>query len=149
MIYENVRKVYGPYLRKDNRQHVVIVFNDGMKKTVSYPKFLIENYTGNILDLNETVHHIDGDFTNNALTNLEILIRPIHARQHAKKLISQKFICEVCSTEFELVGQKLHDAATNRLKGKVGPFCGRSCAGKASHQTSKYTIQTVKREYTK
>jgi hypothetical protein len=149
MIYENVRKVYGPYLRKDGRQHIQIIFNDGSRKVVSYPRYLLENHIGRILNLNETVHHIDEDITNNNISNLEILNREEHSKLHAKKLISQKFICEVCNTEFELVGRKLHDAAINRVRGKVGPFCGRSCAGKASHNTEQYSIQKIKREYYK
>ena len=37
-------KIYGPYTRKeDNRQHVIII--DGEKRrTVSYPKFLMEQH---------------------------------------------------------------------------------------------------------
>ena len=36
-------KVYGPYIRKeDNRSHVIIIFPDDIRLTVSYPRYLME-----------------------------------------------------------------------------------------------------------
>lgn len=34
------QKVYGPYLRKDGRKHVIIVYGDGHKRTVSYGRLV-------------------------------------------------------------------------------------------------------------
>jgi hypothetical protein len=31
----DIKKVYGPYTRKDNRQHVCVHYQDGTKRTVS------------------------------------------------------------------------------------------------------------------
>lgn len=39
-------KIYGPYLRKDLRKHIVIVNDDGSKTTKSFPKYLMENKLG-------------------------------------------------------------------------------------------------------
>ena len=71
------KKIYGPYQGKDGRLRVVV---DGV--TISYPKYLIEQQLGKKLGLNETVHHIDGDVSNNSLDNLMVIDRSIHSRQH-------------------------------------------------------------------
>lgn len=144
MIYSNVKKVYGPYVSKtDNRSRLRIVFLDGSSKTVSYPKFLMENHIGRFLENNETVDHIDNDVTNNSIENLRILNRSEHVKLDIKRIGSQEFVCEVCNITFTLSGRKLHEAKHNRLKGSKGPFCSKSCAGKASHNIDKYESQEV------
>ena len=65
-------KVYGPYTRKDGRQHVVL-YESGVPKTVSYPKFLLEQKLGRSLNADETCDHIDNDYTNNDVSNLQVL----------------------------------------------------------------------------
>jgi len=147
--YEDVRKVYGPYLRKDMREHVVIVFNDGSKKTVSYPKYIIENQLGRFLMSSEMVHHKDHDFTNNSSSNLSVVRRSEHSGHHAKRLKSQKFVCSVCNVSFSLEGINLSYAYQNRRKGRSGPYCSRRCAGKASHMHKEDREATqVRRRYT-
>jgi hypothetical protein len=135
-VYENC-KVYGPYSdNKDKRLRVAIVFNDGRKRTVSYPKYLMEKKLGRYLLDNETVDHKDGDFLNNDYDNLQILTRQKHCSKDAKKLVSQKFICPMCKSEFELSGKKLSNILRDRRRKKdapkFGPFCNKSCAGKYS-----------------
>lgn len=70
--------VYGPYQGKDGRFRVIV---NGV--TVSYPKYLIEQNLGRKLDKDETVHHIDGDPTNNSLDNLQVINRKNHCRYHS------------------------------------------------------------------
>ena len=73
-------KMYGPYTRKDGRQHIVLYdFEKNIRKTVSYPKYLLEQKLGRELLPNETCDHIDGDHTNNDLDNLQILTREENA----------------------------------------------------------------------
>ena len=73
-------KVYGPYTRPDGRQHVILIFEDGQRRTVSYPKYLMEQKLGRELDPDlETINHKNGDFTDNRWENLEILSRVDHA----------------------------------------------------------------------
>ena len=69
MVYSDVVKVYGPYKAKDSRLRVVLAFKDGSKKTVSYPKYIMEIHLGRYLTIDETVDHIDCDPLNNDLTN--------------------------------------------------------------------------------
>lgn len=152
MVYDEC-KVYGPYNRKDGRQHVIVIFPDKKRKTVSYPKYLIENHLQRYLEQDETVDHIDCDFTNNSLSNLRILKRGEHTRQDVKRYAGQDFKCPECNKSFSLSGRKLHNAIHNRKKGKAGPFCGRSCAGKYSKkvqtdQSERLKVKQVVPEYT-
>jgi hypothetical protein len=61
MYGKEIKKVHGPYTRQqDGRQHVVVVFVDLSKKTISYPKYLMEQKLGRELDPDlETIDHID------------------------------------------------------------------------------------------
>lgn len=102
-VYEGY-KVYGPYTRKDGRQHVILVecnkCSKGTRITVSYPKYLVETYLDRLLEPDETVDHIDGNFSNNSLDNLRVVPRNIHCKSHAKhKKVIQK-MCVICGSVF-------------------------------------------------
>lgn len=104
-VYEGL-KCYGPYKRKDGRLHVILIEhgkNNTITKriTVSYPKYLVEKYLGRYLVEPETVDHIDGNFSNNELSNLRVVNREIHERSHAKVRTAIKKVCLVCGKEFE------------------------------------------------
>lgn len=145
-MYQNCR-VYGPYKRDDGRMHCVIVFPDGSRKTISYPKYLMELKLGRFLSDAETIDHIDGDFNNNAYENLQILERSEHAKIDAHRAKEQWFKCGVCGTEFSLSGRKLQNAYNNRkFKNATGPYCSRRCAGIASHNPSIYDTHEVVKE---
>lgn len=74
-----IMKMYGPYLRKDGRKHVVIIHDNGISQTRSYPRLLLEQKLGRPLQDDETVDHIDGDFTNDSPENLRVLSRSENA----------------------------------------------------------------------
>ena len=122
-------KVYGPYLRPDGRKHVVIVCG-GQKRTVSYPKYLVEKELGRSLHTFEVVHHRDGNFRNNDLSNLEVVDSQEHGERHTRGQTTVQIKCILCG---KIVIKKLADYKHNRAQGKKGPYCGKSCAGKASH----------------
>lgn len=151
----NEYKVYGPYTRKDGRQHVVLLHLYTKERiTVSYPKFLIEQHLGRYLEESETVDHIDRDFTNNSISNLQVLKREEHAKVDVTRLKELTFTCPYCSKDFVLDGQKLSRAISNNKKGKAGPFCSKSCAGKYGADIQKGKINKVEHvaivpEYTK
>lgn len=121
-------KVYGPYTRKeDNRKHVIIVFEDGSRRTVSYPKFLMEQHLGRQLDPDlETVDHIDRDVTNDVISNLRVIDRVTHVKEDAKRREEQLEACVWCDNIFALSKNQVN----NRAKKLAGPFCSRSCSGK-------------------
>lgn len=124
-------KIFGPYLRKDGRMHVILVWSKDKRKTVSFPKFLMECHLNKILDGHLTVDHFDGDFTNNSIDNLRVIDRVSHCQEDALRLVTvKKFVCPQCTKNFCLQGRSLREAVRNRCLGKAGPFCSRSCAGK-------------------
>lgn len=125
-------KVFGPYLRKDGRKHVVIQHDNGKKQTQSYPRFLMEEYLGRKLLPEETVDHIDNDKTNNAIENLQILSLTENIQKAQKRNPRKifKFVCPQCGQPAE---KYLNEVLGNRKKARAGPFCSRSCAGKATY----------------
>lgn len=72
-------RISKPYLRPDGRKHVVITRGDGSKTTRSYPRYLLEAKLNRPLLPEETVDHIDGDFTNDSPDNLRALSRSENA----------------------------------------------------------------------
>lgn len=126
------RKVYGPYSIQHGRQIVIVVNDDGSKRTVSYPKFLVEEHLGRPLDKDlETVDHWDSNIDNNSLDNLQILPREEHSANDTRRVKPVKFNCALCKKEFERSPRLVRDKAR---KNKAGPFCSRTCAGKYSRK---------------
>ena len=120
-------KILGPYKRPDGRKHMVITNEDGSKTTKSYPKFLMEQHVGRELLPNETIDHIDRDFTNDSLDNLRIIGRSEHTKDDIKRVKLKEIICVRCGQTAMKRASYLHGNAKQK---KAGPFCGRSCAGK-------------------
>ena len=85
---------------------------------------------GRYLKDNETVDHIDSDFTNNNPENLRIIDRSLHISLDIKRLKEKRFICPICKRSFILSGSKLSVAISNRKRNKAGPMCSRKCAGR-------------------
>jgi hypothetical protein len=125
-------KIFGPYKRKDGRQIVIVVERNGKRRTVSYPKWILELQLGRKLDPNlETVDHIDSNIDNNNLDNLRIVPRDQHSSNDTRRVKKIKFQCAWCDKDFERSPRLIRDKAK---KGKAGPFCSRNCAGKYSRQ---------------
>lgn len=125
-------KVYGPYKRKDNRMHVVIVHDDGRKQTKSYPRYLYEQYNDCVLEAHQTIDHINNDFNDNRIENLQVLSLQDNARKQMK-LTPRKtysFMCPNCGVS---TIKFLNEVIGNRKKGKRGPYCSRKCAGQATY----------------
>lgn len=121
-------KVYGPYKRKDGRQHVVLVkYVEGIKKslTVSYPKYIMELHLNCYLLDDETVDHDDGDFTNNEISNLKIMSRAGNASKGAVRVEVHAANCKWCGVTFKPSRQQ----RDTRSECKAGPFCSKSCSG--------------------
>lgn len=140
-------KIYGPYLRPDGRKHIVAIFPDKSRKTVSYPKYLMELSLQRYLDIDETVDHIDRDKTNDSISNLRVISKSKHSSVDAKRLLPQNLTCPVCENEFTLEGQQLHDAYANRDRGKTGPYCSKSCASKCYSLGINFNTLPEIREY--
>jgi len=120
-------RIYGPYYRKDGRQHVILMSLDGTRRTVSYPKFLKEQALGRYLDPNqETIDHLDRNPNNNRPTNLRILPRSKHAAEDVTRV---KLVNTNCITCGEALKRRPNDLESNAKQCKAGPFC-KPCAGR-------------------
>lgn len=122
-------KIYGPYTRNDGRKHIVIVHSCGRRQTKSYPKYLLEQKIGRELVGDETCDHIDEDFTNDSSDNLQVLSRPVNAAK-SMLLNPAKFYHFSCPECHQDSVKTLSEVKANWKKGKAGPFCSRSCAGR-------------------
>ena len=129
MIYKNIKKIYGPYLGKDNRYRISIKFNDNSKKTMSYPKYLMEQHLGRYLDVNEQIDHIDGNPLNNDISNLQILKLGEHQKLDVLRNKDITVNCKYCGKEFTINGSNLYNR--NRTdRHSSGYFCSKTCSGK-------------------
>lgn len=131
MSYADNFTVYGPYQRSDNRQIVIVVDRNGVRRTVSYPKWLMELQVGRQLTSDETIDHWDSNFENNDISNLRIMPRDQHSAEDTRRVKPVKFKCAWCDKEFERSPRLIRDKAK---KNKAGPFCSRNCAGKYSRK---------------
>ncbi len=127
---KNIKKVYGPYKRKDNRQHVLIIYKSGKRRTVSYPKFLLEQEEKKILPRGIDVHHVDEDVENNDTSNLEVITHAEHSRKHHPGYVATEAICFWCNKKFRLTGKQISARKRNARRGRKGPFCSRNCSGR-------------------
>jgi len=129
MVYENC-KFYGPYSNsKDGRLRCIIVFPNKERKTISYPKYLIEVHLDRYLEENETIDHIDGNFLNNDLSNLQIIDRQKHSYNDVYRNEDVIVKCQYCGKEFKIIGSKIRQR--NRLdRHQSGYFCSKQCSGK-------------------
>lgn len=121
---------YGPYPSGEGHLFWVDVYADGARKSVWVHREVMEEHLGRQLSPTEIVHHKDENKTNNAVDNLEITTQVAHGAHHAVRAPAI-LVCIRCSIEFQ---RRANYERHNRKQGKVGPFCGRSCAGKWSRE---------------
>ena len=128
MVYDDC-KMYGPYLdNKDKRLRCVLVYKNGRKQTISYPKYIIETHIGRCLEENETVHHIDGNQLNNDLSNLIVIDRRQHCYNDVLRNEDVITKCQNCGKDFLIKGKLLHNRNRKDRKSS-GYFCSRKCSG--------------------
>lgn len=137
-------QIYGPYIRKDGRKHVIVRHPTTRKATtVSYPKYLMEIQLGRKLDPNlETIDHKNNDFTDNSFENLRIIPRNQHASEDALRVIIQPMKCVWCSN---LVPEKRLISRRRNLtcKSMSGPFCSRKCGGEYGAELQNHRIDKI------
>lgn len=88
----------GKYLYAVVRNHPRRIRND----YVLYHRVLMENHLNRLLDVDEHVHHKDGNTHNNDISNLEVMNgiahRRLHGMAHGRKMTILR--CPQCGTEF-------------------------------------------------
>lgn len=99
-LYPEYTTWYGPFTRKkDGRKHIALYNNITQKKTsISWPKVLMELHLNRRLLTNETVDHINENYTDDRIENLQLLSREENARKSA--LISRYVNCPCCKKAF-------------------------------------------------
>ncbi|OQB17218.1 MAG: hypothetical protein BWY14_01261 [Parcubacteria group bacterium ADurb.Bin192] len=122
-------RVYGPYKGRDGRYRCII-YKDGARKTVSYPRMILEKHIGRELESTEDVHHKDGNVENNDVDNLEVVPHSSHCRSHATIYFGRKTSCVYCGKTIALSARQESSRAREAMRGKAGPFCSKICSGK-------------------
>ena len=122
VLYPGYTRVYGPYTRNDGRKFILLYKQKGSegKRTLSWPKALVEVREGRTLTEDETVDHDNCDFTDDSSENLIIRTRIAHAKLDEKRLITPKANCLLCGKEFVMTRGQVKTK-------KAGPFCSRRC----------------------
>jgi hypothetical protein len=123
---EKLEKVYGPYTNSRGRKIVILKRDDGTYRTVSYPKYLMEQQLGRELGIDETVDHFNSDKDDNSLDNLRVMPRAEHSRQDTRRVRLIDLNCDLCGKAFQRSPRVIRDKAKRDTKGY---FCSRSCAG--------------------
>ena len=119
------------YIGKDNRARIYLVDDEGNKKFMSYPRYLMEQKLGRKLLPEEDVHHKDGNTLNNELDNLEILMHGEHQRMHSTKYFDTIETCMVCGRRFIMTGHKWAKLMVDLRRGRNRYLtCSKQCAGR-------------------
>ena len=123
---------YHVYQNKDKRIRAYYVDKDGKYIVRSFPRILMEEKLGYPLKPDEDVHHIDGDVTNNDLSNLCVIDHKLHERLHFKKYFDRMIACEVCGKEFLWTGKQesnyQRDLHRKRNKVRRARCCSKHCS---------------------
>ncbi len=133
LLYPEFVKVYGPYTDRnnDNRQIILLYGANGIRRTLSWPRAMMEVKLGRLLNKEELVDHVDENPTNNTYDNFQILT--FEENTNKSILINgrqQKYfkgVCSICGNIFE---KPLNIVKHNLKQNKSGPYCSKSCAGK-------------------
>jgi hypothetical protein len=105
-IYDGYRTL-GPYKDGTGRDNIHIYFPDGHRKVTSLARYIMERYLDRELLESETIDHIDRDFNNNDIGNLQILNRLEHISLDHKRVRSVVVVCVWCVKEFSIDGNKI------------------------------------------
>ena len=120
------------YKCKDGRVRYYYKDENGKNHTGSYPRILMEEKLGRLLEPNEDVHHIAGNPSNNDLSNLEVVKHGEHQREHSLRYQTTEEICMICGKPFTMTNHMWSrfyvDLNRNRPRYLT---CSKSCAAKA------------------
>ena len=107
----------------------VVHYDTGKKTTVLEHREVMEVALGRKLLPYEVVHHRNHLKTDNRLDNLELLTAEQHGKLHSKEQIAEwaDAKCLGCGKEWKIRASVLRG---NAKKGRAGPFCSKTCAGR-------------------
>src|ERR1700757_1349749 len=123
-LYPEYNKIYGPYVRKIDNRKIISLSCIGKKGSIAkqLARILLEIKLNRRLDINETVDHIDGDITNDAIDNLQLLSREDNAGKAAIRRKQIKDKCIYCKKEFILTRNQTNAYKWKGHENTAGPF---------------------------
>lgn len=104
-------------------------YDNGFRTTIFEHREVMEAHLGRRLRRDEVVHHKDENKLNNVIDNLEVMSPSEHASHHALLPELMSVTCPQCNEEFVKLAR---EERARIKKGRSGPYCGKSCAGKSS-----------------
>ena len=128
--YKN-KGVVNVYLLKnhENRQFVVLKYENKEKHTMSYAKYLYTSYYKCDIAKGDEVDHIDNDKTNDVIENLQVISQKLNLNKSKRRKEYLLLECPVCHTTFLF---PKHNLCTH-----PNPCCSRKCGGIKSHWKNK------------
>lgn len=121
-------KVYKVWHKKEGRWFAILFANEKNRTSMSWARYQMCLHLGRRLDRSETVDHIDGDKTNDDISNLQILSLADNIKKSAKQPEMITLTCPYCGKVFQrrkkntnLVPYRSHIKTMS---------CSRHCAGK-------------------
>src|SRR6478752_4446409 len=94
------------------RMGVRIYEDDGTKRVMNYSRYLMCVKEKRILDTKEDVHHIDGDKSNDVISNLRIMDKKSHSQLH-NPTIYVRLVCPNCLKDFEIIAHQYRENVAN------------------------------------
>ena len=136
-------KVLGPYYNSMGRL-IVTVKDNGKYRTISYPKYKMEEHLGRRLDPNsETIDHINSNKEDNDINNLRIVPRAEHSYWDTRRVRLIDLTCDMCGEHFQRSPRLIR--VKSKL-GKRGYFCSRRCSGRYGRLLSLKQIKKQKKQ---
>jgi hypothetical protein len=129
--YYKDKGVLNAYLLKnrENRQFVVLKYNNKETHSMSYAKYLYTSYYKCDIAEGDEVDHIDNDKTNDVIENLQVISQKLNLNKSKRRKELIEVTCPVCGEKFLF--------ELRNLKSHPNPCCSRKCGGIKSHWKNK------------
>ncbi|AUR86319.1 HNH nuclease [Vibrio phage 1.084.O._10N.261.49.F5] len=130
------------YLRKSSqspRMLLDLVNSDEDRTTTSFARYLFSVKLGYLVPEGFEIDHIDGDPSNDDISNLQMLTVEEHIRKSSEERSGRTFTeltCPNCYKTFETESRNIRPD-------RVRNFCSRSCNGKFHHGKGNLTSKRV------